>query len=90
MANRALVIGSQTGVLSGVENDARNVAAFLEDRKFNVDLRAASIEPRSSPRRSTGSAAIRNTAPSRRRRLVLARGHMTADRDCRHSGKNSA
>jgi hypothetical protein len=39
MANRALVIGSQTGILTGVENDAHNVAAFLEKREFKVDLR---------------------------------------------------
>lgn len=42
MANRALVIGSQTGILTGVENDAHNVAAFLEERKFEVDLRVKS------------------------------------------------
>ena len=42
MANRALVIGSETGVLSGVENDARNVEAFFKQRKFEVDLRTRS------------------------------------------------
>lgn len=38
MTNRALVIGSQTGGLTGVDSDARRVAAHLEQRKFQIRL----------------------------------------------------
>ncbi len=39
---RALVIGAQTGGLSGVNNDAADVAAWLTDHGFAVDLRVDS------------------------------------------------
>ena len=39
MAKRALVIGSQTSGLTGVESDAQSVAELLEARGFTVDPR---------------------------------------------------
>lgn len=44
MNRRAVVVGSQTGVLSGVINDARAIGKRLEERGFEVDLRCAAAD----------------------------------------------
>lgn len=39
MARRALVIGAETGGLSGVNNDTRTMSTILADRGFDVEVR---------------------------------------------------
>jgi len=39
MTNWALIVGSQTGELRGPVGDAERIAAVLQDRGFEVDLR---------------------------------------------------
>jgi hypothetical protein len=46
MMRRALVIGAQTGGLTGVVNDARAVASWLQGCEFAVDLRVGSAATR--------------------------------------------